>query len=548
MIRLKKLIPISLLAITLMALVAIGCKKSSGPSEVAVTSITLSTSTLEMSVGDTEILTAKVLPSNASDASITWATSNSSVAKVKDGVVAALKAGTATITASAGAKSATCKVTVSDNGGGTTEVEVSSITLSSSTLAIKVGESSTLTATVKPDNATNKTITWSSSDKTVATVEDGVVAGIKEGTATITASAGSKSATCKVTVSKNVVAVTSITLNKSSLTLTEGDSETLTATVSPSDATDPTVTWTSSNTSVATVSNGTVTAIKEGSATITAKAGEKTATCKVTVEKKYVAVSDISLNFSSLDLTEGDTQQITVTITPSDATDQTVTYSSSDNSVVTVSEDGTVTAVGPGTATITVTVGGVSKTITVTVVAKTIAVTSISLDNTSLSIKVGDTQQITATVQPDDATDKSVTWTSSDASVATVDNNGTVTGVSVGTATITAQAGDYTATCTVTVNKIEVTSITLSETKVDLKVGGSTTITATVSPDNATYKTVTWSSSDSSIASVDNGTITALKIGSTTITATADGQSATCTVNVVMSGSSHEGTDVEPWN
>ena len=153
---------------------------------------------------------------------------------------------------------------------------------------MKEGESETLVATVSPDNATDKTVTWSSTNTSVATVDaSGRVTAIKEGTATITAKAGDKSATCSVTVSKNVVAVTSIALNKTSLSLKEGESETLVATVSPDNATDKTVTWSSTNTSVATVdASGRVTAIKEGTATITAKAGDKSATCAVTVKKK----------------------------------------------------------------------------------------------------------------------------------------------------------------------------------------------------------------------------------------------------------------------
>ena len=162
-------------------------------------------------------------------------------------------------------------------------VSVSSVSLNKTTLTLTEGESETLTATVKPDNATDKTVAWSSSDASVAKVENGKVTAVKAGTATITAKAGDKSATCTVTVNKKVVAVTSVTLNKTELTLTEGEAETLTATVKPDDATDKTVTWSTSDASVAKVENGKVTAIKEGKASITAKAGEKSATCVITV-------------------------------------------------------------------------------------------------------------------------------------------------------------------------------------------------------------------------------------------------------------------------
>ena len=164
-------------------------------------------------------------------------------------------------------------------------VSVSSVSLNKTTLTLTEGESEVLNATVKPDNATDKTVTWSSSDASIATVDrNGKVTAVKAGSATITAKAGDKSATCTVTVNKKVVAVTSVTLNKTELTLTEGEAETLTATVKPDDATDKTVTWTTSDASIATVdANGKVTAVKEGSATVTATADDKSATCVITV-------------------------------------------------------------------------------------------------------------------------------------------------------------------------------------------------------------------------------------------------------------------------
>lgn len=161
-------------------------------------------------------------------------------------------------------------------------IAVTSVELDQTTLSIKPGETATLVATVKPDNATDKTVTWSSSNSEIATVDNaGKVTAIKEGSATITAKAGDKTAECKVTV---CIPVTSIELDKTELSLEQGATATLTATVKPDDATDKTVTWTSSDSEIATVDNtGKVTAIKNGSATITAKAGEKSAICSVLV-------------------------------------------------------------------------------------------------------------------------------------------------------------------------------------------------------------------------------------------------------------------------
>ena len=170
----------------------------------------------------------------------------------------------------------------------TAAIVVTSVTLDKTELALTVGDAAVqLKATVAPDNATDKTVTWSIDKTSVATVDaTGKVTAVAEGTATITAKAGDKTATCKVTVKANVVAVTSVKLDKTELALTVGDAAVqLKATVAPDNATDKTVTWTSDKTSVATVdATGKVTAVAEGEATITAKAGDKTATCKVTVK------------------------------------------------------------------------------------------------------------------------------------------------------------------------------------------------------------------------------------------------------------------------
>ena len=135
---------------------------------------------------------------------------------------------------------------------------MTSITLDKTTLSLVAGDDATLIATVKPDNATDKTVTWTSSDPSVATVADGKVHAVKLGIAVITAKAGDKTATCTVTVAAKVIPVTSIWLDKSEMELTEGDEAILTATVKPDNATDKTVTWTSSDATVATVTDGKV--------------------------------------------------------------------------------------------------------------------------------------------------------------------------------------------------------------------------------------------------------------------------------------------------
>ena len=200
------------------------------------------------------------------------------MAAVNNGTVTAKSAGTATITATAGGKSASCAVNVQS-----AVINVTWVSLSNSSLSLTVGDSTTLTATVTPSNATNRTVSWSSSNSSVASVNNGTVTAKGPGNATITATAGGKSASCTVNVQPAVINVTGIILSQSSMSLNIGESATLTATVTPSNATNKTVTWSSSNTSVATVNNGTVTAKSDGTATITATAGGKSVNCPVTV-------------------------------------------------------------------------------------------------------------------------------------------------------------------------------------------------------------------------------------------------------------------------
>ena len=249
------------------------CKKV-GTELVDVVSISIDKTSIQLKVGETVTLSATVNPSNATYKTVTWSSSDASIATVKDGCVTALELGTATITAKAGDKTATCSITI-------VPTEVSSITLDKSSAFLKVGETVTLTATVGPDDATDKTVTWTTSDATVATVSNGVVTAKKLGTATITAKAGDKTATCSITVV--ATEVSSITLDKTSASLKVGETVTLTATVNPSDATDKSVTWTTSDATVATVFNGVVTAKKIGTVTIIAQAGDKTARCTVKV-------------------------------------------------------------------------------------------------------------------------------------------------------------------------------------------------------------------------------------------------------------------------
>lgn len=415
---------------------------------VPVTGVSLDRTSLNMPEGGTQTLTATVSPSNATDKTVSWTSSNTSVATVSSsGVVTAHAAGNATITVMThdGSKKANCYITV--------YIPVSSVSLDKSSLAMDVGETQDLTATVSPSNAADKSVTWSSSNTSVATVSTSGVVTAKAGgnaTITVTTNDGGKTATCAVTVR---VPVSSVTLNKTSLTISEGGSQTLTATVSPSNATNKSVSWASDNESVATVtSSGVVVAKAAGTAviTVTTVDGGKTASCVVTVKPR---VTGVTLNYSSISLIVGSSRTLTATVTPSDALDKSVTWSSNNTSVATVSTSGTVSAKAVGTAVITVRTNDGGKTATCTVTVTPVSVTGVSLNKSSLTLYVSDNETLVATVSPTNATNKSVTWSSSNYSVANVNSAGTVSALSAGSAIITATTSDggYTATCSVTV-------------------------------------------------------------------------------------------------
>lgn len=327
------------------------------------------------------------------------------------------------------------------------EVPVSSVSLDQASVEMAVGDVIRLSATVLPSDATDKSVKWSSSNTSVASVDGGNVVALAEGNTTITATAGEKTATCSVTVKKKIVHVTSVELNKTKLSLVEGDTETLTATVKPIDATDKTVTWSTSDASIAEVEDGVVVTKQEGKATITATAGTKSATCKVDVAKRVIPVESIELNKTELALHKGESETLTVTVKPDDATDKTVRWSCSDPYIVEVDQAGKITAMNGGSATVIATVGDKEASCVVTV---TVPVESITLDKTELSMLEGDEMTLSATVNPSDATDKTVTWATSDAEIATVEN-GKVSAIKEGVVAIMAKAGEKEAQCIITV-------------------------------------------------------------------------------------------------
>ena len=325
-------------------------------------------------------------------------------------------------------------------------VLVEAITLNESSLSLVVNQTLQLTATVYPGFAANKTVTWESSDTAVAIVDhDGLVTARTAGTATIkaiTTDGSNLSASCEVTVS--IIPVTSVTLSETSLNLDVGDSYQLTTMVLPNNATYRTLSWSSSNPGVATVSSsGVVMPISPGDATIIATTTDGTnlsASCHVTVVK---LIKSITLNESSLTLTLPQTTQLAAVITPNDATNQALTWTSSNTSVAMVDANGFVTSKSVGNTIIkAASKDGTNLSASCQVTVKQQYVTSISLNETNLVMNIGDSFQLIPDIQPENASYPTLSWSTGNSSVATVDNNGLVTAIAGGTTYIKASATD----------------------------------------------------------------------------------------------------------
>ncbi len=323
--------------------------------------------------------------------------------------------------------------------------------------SFEIPEGGYVTFTVKyePENTTLQQFRSESHDESVAKVDGPWIDGVAIGETTVTfywPYDKNISTTINVKVVKAPVYVTKVELDQTELTLKPQDQVKLTATVTPADADDPSITWSSTNEDVATVDeNGLVTAIADGSAYINASnASGSFARCHVVVETPYVAIEKIELSQSQAELVRGTDLQLTATVYPENATDKSVYWRTGNQAVATV-DNGKVTAVGAGTAEIVAYNGDISASCVVTVVLSDADYT-LALSDAALTLKVRDTYQLTAALSPQDD-DAEYLWTSSNPEVATV-ANGLVTAKIGGKATVTVTARGHSASCEVTVEKL----------------------------------------------------------------------------------------------
>jgi uncharacterized protein YjdB len=512
-------------------------------SPIPVASVTVSPSSASMTVGSATQLTASSTDASGAPLSgrvVTWTTSNAAVATVDaNGLVAAVAAGSATITATSEGKNGTAAITV-------TPVPVATVTVSPASATIMIGGTQPLSAVTKDaagNTLTGRVVTWSSSNTAVATVNSsGLVTAVAVGSATITATSEGKRGTAAITVT--LVPVASVTVSPASASIGVGGTQQLSAVTKDSAGgtlTGRAVTWSSSNTAVATVNaSGLVTGVSAGSATITATSEGKSGTAAITVI--ILPVATVTVSPASATVVIGGTQQLSAVTrdsTGNTLTGRVVTWSSSNTAVAIVDANGLVTAVAEGSATITATSEGKNGTAAITVTLMPVA--SVTVSPASASVRVGNTQQLSAVTKDaagNTLTGRVVTWSSSNTAVATVNSSGLVTAVAVGSATITATSEGKSGTAAITVTPVPVATVTVSPASASIRVGSTQQLSA-VTKDSAgntlTGRVVTWASSNTAVATVSSsGLVTGKVAGSATITATSEGKNGTAAITVTV--------------
>ena len=419
-------------------------------SDQKVSSVAINTQIINVGIGQSSQILAVSKDANGdtiTGLSIAWASSNVAVATVSStGLVTGVSKGESTIIASVGGVSASGSVLVTD-------VSASSIEITPNKGTLSIGQSSQLSARLKDAQGNivaGRDVSWSSSDTAIVTVSNaGMLTAISDGESTITASVEGVSGFATVTVSGAPVA--SISVSAQSASISVGQTQQLTASVSDAGGNilnDRIMSWTTSNEASATVSNaGLVTGIALGSSTITGTSEGKSAT--VVVEVSVSPVSSVSVTPQSVKLSAGQTQQLSETVTDKDGnvlSGFVIIWSSTNSASVTVSNTGLITGIAPGSSSITATIEGKIATASVNVTKA--AVSSIGLKPNLSVVRIDENQQVIATVKSTSGGELlgvRLNWSSSDSSIATVSTTGVVTGKSVGTATIIVSFGGVTA-------------------------------------------------------------------------------------------------------
>ena len=377
------------------------------------------------------------------------------------------------------------------------------------------------------------TYSWTSSNPDIAKVsDDGEIVGLKNGETTITITVGKETVTYKVRVENvdEAVVLTNIKMEKNTVELEKDKSYKMNVTLTPSNATNAELKWTSSNEKVATVKDGEITAVGPGTCMVTVSStngNSDTCLVKVVGDGNYNPIEKIKIVSTDVSLNKGTSYNLSYEVVPEDSVNL-ITWKSSDEKIATV-ENGVVYALAGGTVKVTAQSGDFEEEVNVTVIEEKKEPDFI-LNQSEISLPVGNTY----TLVP--SSNIELTWVSYDINIATVDQSGNVTAKAVGETTVVAKAANGSSyTCKVTVTGAPTPSqetITLNTNTLSMNIGDKVRLVETVTPTN-NVTNVTWASSDSEVASVNNGEVTAKKNGTTTITATLpNGSKAECVVTV----------------
>ncbi|MGN0483175.1 MAG: Ig-like domain-containing protein [Lachnospiraceae bacterium] len=605
-----------------------GSSEPTNPQDVAVEKIQLKESQLTVKVGEEETLNYTITPANATNRKVTWKSDHPEIAAVENGKIIALKEGKAviTVTTEDGKKTSKCTVTVEkaentgseepsmesgtenpstqkpsetqpsanqpsesgsgfdqpsdiesgsnqpdtgsgsnrpsdagsgwerpSNGGAGSEkpstqypgsqnpqepskVEVETVKITEQNVSMEIGETKQFHTEIFPETASDQTVTWTSAQPQIASVSsDGTVTALKDGVAVICVrTANGKEATTSVTVKKageSGEKIPSIQM-KTACALHVGEQETLNVVLQNADSKD--LNWMSSDPEIASVTNGTITAKKAGTTIVIAYIGSVKAICRVTVTEKPTLtepVTDVQFQTTTVLMTEGEKQQLTWQVLPDNATNKNVTFMTSDPDIVWIDEEGCLTAFSAGSAYVFVTTEDGSKTAKCQVTVQkreestnTVDVKDVTLNCSNEKLEVGDTLQLIPTISPENATNRKVRYETSNPNVATVEADGMVTVWKAGTAIITVvtESQNKSAQCFLQVTEssadetedkvVKPTSIKLSVSGMTLKVGQKKTLKASVWPENATEKKMTFSSNNSAVKVLSqNGTSASLQ-------------------------------------
>ncbi len=493
---------------------------------------------IQLFIGKSDTLNVVHNPQKLPKPKYKWSSSNTEVVSVNElGVIKALKEGKSEITATISGENMNARVLVN-----VLPIIPEKLKLELVNSTLFVGDSVNVKYSIDPPNTTNAGqygIDWSSSDNSVFTVMEGKVKGLKAGKAKLTATIKGTNVFSEIEIIVKPVLPSAIELNITSGQVELGQTIKLIAKIKPDNTTDKDLVWESSDSNIASVVDGEVIGKKEGEVVITVKTKEGSISATAKIKVFTIKATKITLNQTQVEIMPGQSFVLTAEVSPQNTHNKDLVWSSSNSLIATVDQYGNVIGKKEGEVVITVKTKEGSISATAKIKVFTVKATKITLNETHVELMAGQSFGLTAEVSPQNFHNKGIVWSSSNSSIATVDQYGNVIAKTEGTVQITAKSSEnpnISASCSIKVIPARAVSISLSEHLRSLEIGGTFTIFATVFPNNVKNKGIIWSSSNPKIASVDqNGVVKAISSGTVEIIATSQDNPSvinSCTVMV----------------